>query len=60
MSVCVTLGENPLIRYQRSLEADHPTKTLSYKLAMLVQSELDQYVRDYPEFGVSSELSSLV
>ncbi|CAG8485741.1 1510_t:CDS:10 [Paraglomus occultum] len=52
VSVCVTLGENPLIRYQRSLEADHPTKTLSYKLAMLVQSELDQYVRDYPEFGM--------
>ncbi|CAG8444162.1 14353_t:CDS:10 [Ambispora leptoticha] len=50
LSLCASLGENPLIRYQRSLEADHPTKTLPYKLAMLLQSELDQYIKDNPDF----------
>ncbi|CAG8553971.1 7652_t:CDS:10 [Diversispora eburnea] len=46
--LCVSLGENPLIRYQRGLEADHPAKALSFKLAMLLQSELDQYVKLNP------------
>ncbi|CAJ0836893.1 2377_t:CDS:10 [Entrophospora sp. SA101] len=50
LSVCASLGENPLIRYQRSLEADHPTKSLPYKLAMLLQAELDQYVKTNPNF----------
>ncbi|CAG8563814.1 2015_t:CDS:10 [Ambispora gerdemannii] len=53
LSVCASLGENPLIRYQRSLEADHPTKTLPYKLAMLLQSNLDQYIKDNPDFPPS-------
>jgi len=51
------LGENPLIRYQRSLESDHPTKALPYKLAMLVQAELDAYVRLNPGWPVNIILS---
>ncbi|CAG8566658.1 2719_t:CDS:10 [Funneliformis caledonium] len=50
LSVCISLGENPLIRYQRSLDSDHPTKALPYKLAMLVQNELDSFVRLNPGF----------
>ncbi|CAG8548514.1 343_t:CDS:10, partial [Acaulospora morrowiae] len=45
LSICISLGENPLIRYQRGLDAEHPTKSLPYKLAMLVQQELDDYVK---------------
>ncbi|CAB4431521.1 unnamed protein product [Rhizophagus irregularis] len=50
LSVCISMGENPLIRYQRSLDSDHATKALPYKLAMLVQNELDSYVRLNPGF----------
>ncbi|CAI2162627.1 5362_t:CDS:10 [Funneliformis geosporum] len=50
LSVCISLGENPLIRYQRSLDSDHPTKALPYKLAMLVQNEMDNFVRLNPGF----------
>jgi len=50
LSVCISMGENPLIRYQRSLDSDHQTKALPYKLAMLVQAELDAFVRLNPGF----------
>ncbi|CAG8817631.1 7918_t:CDS:2, partial [Racocetra persica] len=47
LSVCVSLGENPLIRYQKGidLDPDYTNKSLPFKLAQLVQAELDNYTR---------------
>ncbi|CAJ0754719.1 6489_t:CDS:2, partial [Entrophospora sp. SA101] len=50
LSICVSLGENPLIRYQKQSDIDYPTKSLSYKLAVLLQAELDQYAKSNPNF----------
>lgn len=55
VSVCATLGEYPLIRYHRHLDEDHGAKSLPYKLAMTVQSELDTYCRNNPDFPPQSE-----
>ncbi|CAG8589519.1 15159_t:CDS:2 [Gigaspora margarita] len=38
--------ENPLIRFQRGIDSDHPTKALPFKLAQLVQAEFDDYARN--------------
>ncbi|CAJ0826375.1 5046_t:CDS:10 [Entrophospora sp. SA101] len=54
LSICVSLGENPLIRYQKQSDIDYPTKSLSYKLAVLLQAELDQYAKSNPNFPVNN------
>ncbi|CAG8441868.1 14334_t:CDS:10 [Dentiscutata heterogama] len=47
LSICVLLEENPLIRYQKGidLDPDYSNKSLPFKLAQLVQAELDNYTR---------------
>ncbi|OZJ04359.1 hypothetical protein BZG36_03209 [Bifiguratus adelaidae] len=52
LSVCLTLRENPLIRYHRPLEPPEGViyKSLPYRLAMLVQKELEDYCRLNPNF----------
>ncbi|KAM3583138.1 syntaxin binding protein 1 [Umbelopsis sp. WA50703] len=53
MSICATLGEDPIIRYHRPLddETGAPVnKSLPYKLAMLAQREIDNYCRVNPNF----------
>lgn len=55
MSICATLGEDPIIRYHRPLddETGAPVnKSLPYKLAMLAQREIDNYCRVNPNFPV--------
>jgi syntaxin-binding protein 1 len=50
-SLCVTLGEYPVIRYYRPRTPTHEASVLCSHLARFVQEELDQYAgvnRDYP------------
>ncbi|CAG8830494.1 28211_t:CDS:10, partial [Gigaspora margarita] len=57
LSVCVSLGENPLIRYQKGadLDPDYTNKSLPFKLAQLVQNELDSYTRIRRQHGAPLE-----
>jgi hypothetical protein len=55
VSICATLGEDPIIRYHRPLndETGAPSnKSLPYKLAMTVQREVDNFCRVNPNFPV--------
>ncbi|OLL23058.1 Protein transport protein sec1 [Neolecta irregularis DAH-3] len=45
LSVCVTLGENPVIRHYRPLHVTRESKTISYKIAALLQAHLDEHVK---------------
>ncbi|RIB13678.1 Sec1-like protein [Gigaspora rosea] len=57
LSVCVSLGEeNPLIRFQRGIDSDHPTKALPFKLAQLVQAEFDDYARNKKRFSPPQDM----
>ncbi|RIB21202.1 Sec1-like protein [Gigaspora rosea] len=57
LSVCVSLGENPLIRYQKGadLDPDYTNKSLPFKLAQLVQNELDNYANIRKKQGLPLE-----
>ncbi|KAI7907869.1 Sec1-like protein [Cokeromyces recurvatus] len=51
LCVCVTLGENPLIRYHRPLDIkDTINRRIPEQLAKLIQSELDNFCTTNPEF----------
>ncbi|KAH8551198.1 Sec1-like protein [Umbelopsis sp. PMI_123] len=53
VSICATLGEDPIIRYHRPLDEETGTpmnKSLPYKLAMTVQREIDNFCRINPNF----------
>ncbi|KAG1140229.1 hypothetical protein G6F37_006323 [Rhizopus arrhizus] len=51
LSVCVTLGESPLIRYHRPLdEKGTINRKIPELLAKLVQAELDNFCATNPEF----------
>lgn len=55
VSICATLGEDPIIRYHRPLDEDTGApinKSLPYKLAMTVQREIDNFCRINPNFPV--------
>ncbi|KAI8886747.1 Sec1-like protein [Backusella circina FSU 941] len=51
LCLCVTLGENPLIRYHRPLDI-HGTinRRIPERLAKMVQDELDNFCKVNPEF----------
>jgi syntaxin-binding protein 1 len=64
LSLCVTLGEDPIIRYQTPPENDGKTSLLPYEgatksLAMSLQRELDSFCRLNPNFPVSKIYASL-
>lgn len=47
VSICVSLGEYPLIRFYKPREHErHPADVLCYHLASFVQSALDNFARD--------------
>ncbi|KAK2779236.1 vacuolar sorting protein VPS33/slp1 [Emmonsiellopsis sp. PD_33] len=51
VSICVSLGEYPIIRYYRPKNPTHEASVLCSHLARFVQDELDQYAQerqDYP------------
>ncbi|KAG0216096.1 vacuolar sorting protein VPS33/slp1 [Mortierella sp. GBA30] len=49
VSVIATFGDYPSIRYFRPPETEDGKRTQSMKLAMLLQSELEAYMRSNPE-----------
>lgn len=54
LSVCATLGEDPIIRYQTQSEGGiHPQGSPAGKLAHIVQKEVDNFCRLNPNFPVS-------
>ncbi|KAI9822807.1 MAG: vacuolar sorting protein VPS33/slp1 [Phylliscum demangeonii] len=48
--LCVTLGENPIIRYYRPTGSSHEASVLSTHLARFIQDELDEYASHHPDF----------
>lgn len=50
MSVCASLGENPIIRFYRPTENSHPARSHASRLAQLLQAELDEYAAGNPDF----------
>ncbi|CAO3675534.1 unnamed protein product [Umbelopsis vinacea] len=51
LSVCATVGENPLIRYHRPLDVKGTVnRNIPWHLAKLVQQELDNFCKLNPEF----------
>jgi hypothetical protein len=51
--LCVTLGENPLIRYHRPLDIQGTiNRRIPERLAKMVQDELDNFCKVNPEFPV--------
>ncbi|KAG1499673.1 hypothetical protein G6F48_006908 [Rhizopus delemar] len=51
LSVCATLGEDPIIRYQIQSEGGiHPQGSPAAKLARIVQQEVDNFCRLNPNF----------
>ncbi|KAI8067499.1 Sec1-like protein [Gongronella butleri] len=51
LCLCVTLGENPLIRYHRPLDVPGTiNRNIPWHLAKLVQNELDNFCKVNPEF----------
>lgn len=54
LSVCATLGEDPIIRFQSQSEGGiHPQGSPAGKLAHIVQKEIDNFCRLNPNFPVS-------
>jgi syntaxin-binding protein 1 len=53
--VCAFLGEYPMIRYYKPDAAQHAARTLSAKLAAVVQAQLDDYSRSNESFPPQSE-----
>ncbi len=54
MSVCVSLGEYPIIRYYNPQNPTHEAAVLCSHLARFVQLELDQYAKYHQEFPPTS------
>ena len=50
VSVCVSLGEYPTIRYHRPQHPTHEASVLCSHLARFVQDELDQYAKYHEDF----------
>ena len=50
VSVCVSLGEYPTIRYHSPRDPSHEASVLCSHLARFVQLELDQYAKYHEEF----------
>ncbi|KAI9022176.1 Sec1-like protein [Phycomyces nitens] len=51
LCMCVTLGENPLIRYHRPLDVQGTiNRNIPWNLAKLVQAELDNFCKVNPEY----------
>ncbi|KAI1001162.1 Protein transport protein [Podosphaera aphanis] len=48
--ICVSLGENPKVRYYKPRNATHEAHVLCSHLANFVQDELDAYVKWNPNF----------
>lgn len=58
LSVCATLGEDPIIRFQSQSEGGiHPNGSPAGKLAHIVQKEIDNFCRLNPNFPVKSSYS---
>ncbi|KAF8477371.1 Sec1-like protein [Kalaharituber pfeilii] len=55
VSVCVTLGEYPTVRYFRPPNLMHEARVLSELLAKTVQEELDYYIQANPRFPPQSD-----
>ncbi|KAG0265986.1 vacuolar sorting protein VPS33/slp1 [Mortierella polycephala] len=55
VSVIATFGDYPSIRYFRPPETEDGKRTQSMKLAMLLQSELEAYIRSNPEVPVKQQ-----
>ncbi|GAB5585417.1 syntaxin binding protein 1 [Umbelopsis nana] len=56
LSVCATVGENPLIRYHRPLDVQGTiNRNIPWHLAKLVQQELDNFCKLNPEFPPSRD-----
>ncbi|KAM3584082.1 syntaxin binding protein 1 [Umbelopsis sp. WA50703] len=56
LSVCATVGENPLIRYHRPLDVKGTiNRNIPWHLAKLVQQELDNFCKLNPEFPPSRD-----
>ncbi|KAI8365236.1 Sec1-like protein [Radiomyces spectabilis] len=56
LCVCVTLGENPLIRYHRPLDVQGTiNRNIPWHLAKMVQAELDNFCTINPEFPPSRD-----
>ncbi|CAN6606719.1 protein transport protein Sec1p [Trichomonascus vanleenenianus] len=49
-SVCTTLGEYPIIRFQKPLQNSYEAQLLSFMTANALQQELDKYAREHPEY----------
>lgn len=61
LSVCATLGEDPIIRYQAHSEGDiHPQGSPAGQLAHIVQQEVDNFCRLNPNFPVSLSLYIII
>lgn len=54
MSVCVSLGEYPTIRYYKPRNTVHEAGILCSHLARFVQFELDQYAKFHEDFPPTS------
>ncbi|KAI9870642.1 MAG: vacuolar sorting protein VPS33/slp1 [Pleopsidium flavum] len=50
VSICVSLGEYPTVRYYRPRNPLHEASVLSSHLAKFVQDELDQYAKYHADF----------
>lgn len=50
VSLCVSLGENPIIRYYRPRNSQHEASVLCQHLARFVQEELDTYAQYHADF----------
>lgn len=50
MGVCVSLGENPKVRYYQPRNATHEASVLCTHLARFVQEELDAYARFHSDW----------
>lgn len=55
VSVCVTLGEYPIIRFYDADNSTRPSRKLPYMIAREFQNELDAYVHIHSEFLNPSE-----
>lgn len=50
-SLCVSLGEYPVIRFYRPQNASHEASVLCSHLARFIQDELDSYAQQHPDFS---------
>ncbi|KMU85289.1 Sec1 family superfamily protein [Coccidioides immitis H538.4] len=60
VSVCVSLGEYPVIRYYRPKAPTHEASVLCSHLARFVQDELDAYAKSREDFPTASRQRGLL